>query len=294
MASVGPAQRRVGHGRHPVGAVGVTVGQQTVVSLGRFAVTVMAVGIGESGPAGVAHGAALRTAPAEVGAVDVVVKQTVRLVAIDDGLHVGPHAARVVRTAVEPNQEQVAVTCAQLRHHSLAQPPVPLLPTAGKLALSLGAEVMDAQQRVPANAYVEAGLHAILAARGHKVGDEVAPAVAPLHRLQAVGVHIALPKTETRFVCRREYGKFCSGGPCGAYPLVSVEPFGVEHIVVVDRCDAVGALAVCLAVKHMQVVVEHHAHLCLVPFQLSWSGNGQGRLCGGFYDGGREHYRQHE
>ena len=220
------------------------------------------------GPARIAHGAAFRASPAEVRPVHVVVEQAVGLILVDDGFHIGSQSFRVIGPAVKPYQEQVSVAGAELRHHLFAETLVPGLAVAGKVPVALGPEVVDAQQRVPADAHIDARPDAVFAAGVDKVAHDVSLAVAPFHGLQAIGIHVALPQAEARLMGGGQHGKLGTCRLGGFYPLVGVQLGGVEDVVVFYRVDAVVPLPVHLPVEHVQVVVEHHAHLGFVPGQL--------------------------
>lgn len=177
-------------------------------------------------------------------------------------------------TPVEPDHEQVAVAGTKLCHHFFAQPLVPFLPVAGKLAFAFGLEIVDTQQGVPADADVDARLQAVFAAGVYKVAHHVAFSVAPFHGFQAVRIYVTLPQTETGFVRGREDGKLGTGCLGCLYPLVGIQVLGVEDVVILYRVDAVVSLTVYLAVEYMKVVMEHDTHFGLVPFKLvrSWFG----------------------
>ena len=207
-----------------------------------------------------------------------MVEQTFRLIFGHDGFYVGSQSLRVVGTAVKPNHEQVAVTGTQFRHHLLAQALVPGLAVACKLAVALGLEVVDTQQRVPADADVDTGLDAVLAAGVHEVAYHVTLSVAPLHSLQAVGVHVALPQAKTRLMGSGKHGELRSGRLGCLYPLVRIKLRGIEDIIILNGIDAVVSLAVYQTVEHMQVVVEHNTYFRLMPFQLMRGRNRAGVL----------------
>ena len=197
-----------------------------------------------------------------------MVEQAFRLIFGYDGFHIRSQPLRIVGTAVKPNHKQVAVAGTNFRHHLLAQALVPSLAVACKLTVALGLEVVNAQQRVPADADIDAWLDAILAAGIYKVAYHVALAVAPFHRLQAIGIHVALPQAEARFMRSGKHGKFRSGCLGSLYPLVRVKLRGIEDIVILHRIDAVISLTVHQPIEDMEVVMEHNAHLRLVPLQL--------------------------
>ena len=51
-------------------------------------------------------------------------------------------------------------------------------------------------------------------------------------------------------------------------PLVRVKMFRIENVVVFHRLRPVRPLPIFLSVKHMQVIMEHHSHLRLMPLNL--------------------------
>lgn len=148
---------------------------------------------------------------------------------------------------------------------------VPCLTVAGKFSLAFGLKIMDAQQGVPSDTYVDARLQAVLAAGVYKIAYDVAFAIAPFYCFQAIWVYIALPESETCFVCGCKDGKFGSGCFGCLYPLVGVQLVGMEDVVIFNWIDAVVSLTVHLSVEYMQVVMENYSQFGFVPFYLVWS-----------------------
>lgn len=130
---------------------------------------------------------------------------------------------------------------------------------------------MDAQQGVPSDTNVDARLQAVLAAGVYKIAYDVAFAIAPFYCFQAIWVYIALPESETCFVCGCKDGKFGSGCFGCLYPLVGVQLVGMEDVVIFNWIDAVVSLTVHLSVEYMQVVMENYSQFGFVPFYLVWS-----------------------
>ena len=164
MPAVRTPQRGISHGRHPAGPVRVAVLEELYMGGGRLDVLVVAVRGRECGPARVSHSTALGTAPTEIGPVDIVIEQALRLIPVHDGLHIRPHPAGVVRPSVKPYHEKVSVSGAQLRHHALTVTAVPLLAVGGELAFSLRLEIMYPQKGIPPYAHIYTGLDAVFAA----------------------------------------------------------------------------------------------------------------------------------
>jgi hypothetical protein len=155
-------------------------------------------------------------------------------------------------------------------------------------------EVVDAELRVPARAQVDARQHAVLLTGGVELGDQVALAVAPLHRPQAVGIGVRLPQPEARFVRRGQQGEARAAGLGRLDPLVGVERGGGEAIDVVDRLDARLRLVVAAVAEGVQFVGDQRAEFGVLPLQLRC---GRQRARGrrpGQCAGGGEAGEQHE
>lgn len=81
---------------------------------------------------------------------------------------------------------------------------------------------MDAQEGVPTDADVDAGLDAVLAAGVYEIAYDVAFPVTPFDGLQAIGVDVALPESEACFVGRGQDGELGTGSFGCLYPLVGI------------------------------------------------------------------------
>ena len=154
MSPVPAPQRSIRHCRNPIFSVRVSMGQQLIMGGSRFIVLVMAVWIRECRPARIADRAAFRTAPSQVRPVHIMIEQAVRLIFFHYRLYIRPHSCRVVRPSVKPYHEKRSVPRAQFLHHPFTVSPVPFLPVAGKVPVSLGLEIMYSQQRIPSYPHI--------------------------------------------------------------------------------------------------------------------------------------------